>query len=336
MRAEDQGNEAGLTGPSRRRTLLSHYFSSLGARTGGRGDHPVRQPFPRVPGFRLSHINTWKPYPRHRVRRCRGPKCQSENGANFATRERRNSFMILGRSRFDDCGPALAAIHEVRDSDPSTWVTIRGGHHESFFRPRGIADESLNQVRLALIMRVRSVNHVFKADRRRRKNGRGILFFRGRQARRTAIAPSSSGTETNPGRGGGQSFAVSPAWRSACQRSGNSSSIRLCRVGADPVEHVAEVRQRVDPQVLARRAQAHQHRRRLAPSVAPGEQPVLPSQGDRLHRPLAGPVVDLEEARLQGTAQAPPSDSTHTRSPRRSGSWAAPSAPRLPASHGTA
>ena len=48
------------------------------------------------------------------------------------------------------------------------------------------------------------------------------------------------------------------------------------RVGADPVEHVAEVRLRVDPQGLARRAQAHQHGRRPAPSVAPREQPVLP------------------------------------------------------------
>src|SRR5206468_2003341 len=41
---------------------------------------------------------------------------------------------------------------------------------------------------------------------------------------------------------------------------------RMC---ADPVEHVAKVRLRVDPQVLARRAQAHQDGRRLTPLVAP-------------------------------------------------------------------
>ncbi len=47
------------------------------------------------------------------------------------------------------------------------------------------------------------------------------------------------------------------------------------RVCADPVEHVAKVRLRVDPQVLARRAQAHQDSRCLAPFVASHEQPVF-------------------------------------------------------------
>jgi hypothetical protein len=43
------------------------------------------------------------------------------------------------------------------------------------------------------------------------------------------------------------------------------------RTGADAIEHTAEVSLRVDPQVLARRAQAHQDRRRLTSLVAPRE-----------------------------------------------------------------
>jgi hypothetical protein len=57
---------------------------------------------------------------------------------------------------------------------------------------------------------------------------------------------------------GGQSFAASAAWRSACHRSGSKFLDPPRRMRADPLEHVAEVRLRVDPQVLARRAQAHQ------------------------------------------------------------------------------
>src|SRR5262245_20027573 len=49
----------------------------------------------------------------------------------------------------------------------------------------------------------------------------------------------------------------------------------LGRMGADATQHIAEVRLRVDPQTLAGRAQAHQDRRRLAPLVAPREEPVL-------------------------------------------------------------
>ena len=41
------------------------------------------------------------------------------------------------------------------------------------------------------------------------------------------VAPSSSRTETNPGRWADHSGAVAPAAHSACQRSGSSSSIRL-------------------------------------------------------------------------------------------------------------
>jgi hypothetical protein len=65
------------------------------------------------------------------------------------------------------------------------------------------------------------------------------------------------------------------------------------RVGADPVEHVAEVRQRIDPQVLARRAQAHQHGQ-LASGTGSTRSPVfrtssaaLPAQAvDRLEELL--------------------------------------------------
>jgi hypothetical protein len=40
---------------------------------------------------------------------------------------------------------------------------------------------------------------------------------------------------------------------------------------ADATEHIAELRPRVDPQILAGRAQTHQDRRRLSPPVAPRE-----------------------------------------------------------------
>ena len=45
----------------------------------------------------------------------------------------------------------------------------------------------------------------------------------------------------------------------------------LRRVRADSIEHIAEVSLRVDPQILAGRAQAHQHGRGLASLVAPCE-----------------------------------------------------------------
>ena len=48
------------------------------------------------------------------------------------------------------------------------------------------------------------------------------------------------------------------------------------RMGADSIENVTEVSFRIDLQFLARRAQAHQHGRRLASLVAPHEQPVFP------------------------------------------------------------
>src|SRR3954451_22995322 len=75
------------------------------------------------------------------------------------------------------------------------------------------------------------------------------------------------------------------------------------RVGADPVEHVAEVRLRVDPQGLARRAQAHQHGGRLAPAIAPRKQPVFTPKRDWLKCAFTSPVVELEEPPIQGTLQ---------------------------------
>src|SRR5271166_767960 len=45
----------------------------------------------------------------------------------------------------------------------------------------------------------------------------------------------------------------------------------LRRMGADPIEHIAEVSLRVDSQILARCAQADQDGRRLASLVASGE-----------------------------------------------------------------
>ena len=56
-----------------------------------------------------------------------------------------------------------------------------------------------------------------EATPRRHRDGQAVL----RQNRPELV---SDGGE--PGAGGGQSFAGSPAWRSACQRSGNNSSIR--------------------------------------------------------------------------------------------------------------
>jgi hypothetical protein len=46
-------------------------------------------------------------------------------------------------------------------------------------------------------------------------------------------------------------------------------------MGAHPIEHGAKISEGIEVPRLARGAQAHQHRRRLAAVVAAGEQPVL-------------------------------------------------------------
>src|ERR1700730_17426060 len=84
----------------------------------------------------------------------------------------------------------------------------------------------------------------------------------------------------------------------------------LCRwllpQGEQPSQCLAQVGERVYPQVLARRHHAVQHRRRLAARLAPQDAPVVPTQGDGAQRPLAEVVVYRQIPLLQVASQRLP------------------------------
>ena len=66
------------------------------------------------------------------------------------------------------------------------------------------------------------------------------------------------------------------------------------RVGADAIQDVPEIGERVDAEAPARRRHAEEDGRGPATALAPGEQPIAASEGHRLDRTLGGVVVDLE------------------------------------------
>ena len=70
----------------------------------------------------------------------------------------------------------------------------------------------------------------------------------------------------------------------------------LGRVRRQAVQHVTQVRERVEAPVLAGRREAEQHRRGSATLVAAQEQPVDPAHADQLQRPFADVVVDVQVA----------------------------------------
>ena len=90
------------------------------------------------------------------------------------------------------------------------------------------------------------------------------VFSRARRQRSPAVGPTrgplrrqgacdglgSIWVKDGPGAQGRSVRSASPASRSAFQRSGSSSSIRRGRVGADSIQHIAEVSLRVDLQLL--------------------------------------------------------------------------------------
>jgi hypothetical protein len=67
----------------------------------------------------------------------------------------------------------------------------------------------------------------------------------------------------------------------------------MCR---QPSQHVTQVCERVDAQVLARRREAEQYCRRSAAGVPAHEQPVEAADPDQLQRPLTHVIVDVQVA----------------------------------------
>ena len=145
--------------------------------------------------------------------------------------------------------------------------------------------------------------------------------------------PNSSGTQTNAGLRGGHWFAVAPWLTQHLPAVGQQFLDSVLGVRAHPFEHVTEVGLRVDPRPLD-----VVHRPSASPLSRPRghcRQTASSSvQGLLAKCPLAAPL-STRGTPLPANAPWPPNHSTHTQSPRRSGSSTKPPVPRVSASHGT-